>query len=75
MSDADGRGYVGASADAVVAAELRSLKPDARVYEQLTPGLFFRSTRKDALANAEKRLEAERAEQRKQPRDGVSRKA
>ena len=48
-----GRSYVGVSADAVAAAEIRSLKPGARVYERRTPNIFFLSTPKAALANLE----------------------
>ena len=41
----------------VVAEEIRSLKPDAKVYERKA-GLFFLSDKRTALQNAENAVEA-----------------
>ena len=53
------RSYVGSSADAVALAEVKSLKPGARVYERRTPNIFFLTPRETAVANLEAALEAE----------------
>ena len=60
MSSTGREGYVGASQDAVAAAEIRSLKPDARVYEKRTPNLFFLTSKKVALENIERRRDEEK---------------
>lgn len=64
-SEDDTRGYVGAGPEAVAAAEIRSLKPSARVYEKRTPNIFFLSTRAQALDNIEQRLRAEEEEKQR----------
>ena len=58
----------GASVDAVVAAELRSLKSSAVVYEKRAPhtGLFFLTTREAALANVEERRRKEAAKRQEE---------
>ena len=48
----------GEDADIVAAAEIRSLKPGARVFEKKS-SLFFLSTPGQALANIEARKQAE----------------
>ena len=70
----EARAYVGDSELAVVAAELRSLKPGRAVYERRTPGLFFLSSKEEALSNTEQRLaEAEKkAAAAEQPKDSSS---
>ena len=56
MGDRSDRFY--GSKDSVVASELRSIKPGAKVYERRS-NLFFLSSRDAALASAEERLSAD----------------
>ena len=51
--------WLGEGLDTVVASELKSLKPGARVYERKS-GLFFLTTRDAALETTQQRLKAER---------------
>ena len=49
--------YVGSSADDVAAAEVRSLKPGARVWTKQTPNIFFLSSKEKVLEKLEEKLQ------------------
>ena len=49
----ESRPFVTDSANVVAAAEIRSLKPGARVWEKRTPNVFFLSSKKEALEKLE----------------------
>ena len=51
--------WIGEGLNEVVASELKSLKPEARVYTRKS-GLFFLTTRDAALKSTEERLKTEK---------------